>query len=63
LAVKPYEGLLLARSALREALPKALALRETITSEYGAPPAAVYPTKIGTEEYPKVQAASFTLVT
>jgi hypothetical protein len=51
--------LLEVRSALREALTKALALRETIISENGA---AVYPTLIGTEEYPKVQAASFTLV-
>jgi hypothetical protein len=48
------------RSALREALTNALALRETIISENGA---AVYPTLIGTEEYPKTQSASFTLVT
>jgi len=48
------------RSALREALTNALALRETIISENGA---AVYPILIGTEEYPKIQSASFTLVT
>jgi len=52
--------LLEVRSALREALTKALALRETITSEKGA---AVYPTLIGTEEYPLVQEASAVLVT
>lgn len=60
MAVKPHEGLLEVRSALREALPKSLALRETIISEYGA---AVYPIRIGTEEYPKVQEASATLET
>lgn len=48
------------RSALSEALSNALALRETIISENGA---VVYPTLIGTEEYPKTQSASFTLVT
>jgi hypothetical protein len=51
--------LLEVRSALKEALTKALALRETITSENGA---VLYPTLIGIEEYPKVQAASFALV-
>jgi hypothetical protein len=55
LAVKPHEGLLEVRSALREALTKSLALRETIISENGA---VLYPTLIGIEEYPKVQAAS-----
>jgi len=60
LAVKPYEGLLDVRSALREVLPKALALRETIISENGA---VLYPILIGIEEYPKVQAASAELVT
>jgi len=52
--------LLEARSALSEALVKALALRETITSVNGA---TVYPTLIGTEEYPLVQSAEFVLVT
>jgi hypothetical protein len=51
--------LLEVRSALREALTKALALRETIISENGA---VEYPTLIGIEEYPKVQAASAELV-
>jgi hypothetical protein len=52
--------LLEVRSALRVALPKALALRETIISENGA---VEYPTLIGIEEYPKVQEASATLET
>jgi len=47
-------------SAVTEAKSKSLALRETTTSENGA---AVYPTLIGTEEYPKVQSASAVLVT
>jgi len=58
LAVKPYEGLLVCTSP-KDTLPKALALRETITSENGA---VLYPTLIGTEEYPTAQAASLVLV-
>jgi len=52
--------LLVVLSAVTEAKSKSLALRETTTSENGA---AVYPTLIGTEEYPKVQSASAVLVT
>lgn len=59
LAVKPYEGLLVTRSVVIVALSLSIQLRETITSENGA---SVYPTLIGTEENPKEQAASFTLV-
>jgi len=60
LGVNPYEGLLVTLSAVRLAYTKALALRVTVISENGA---TLYPTLIGTEEYPKVQEASATLET